>query len=130
MITVECNRLDELSELVDKVIDFLKIDTEGSEMRVLRGCKALLEAKRIRLIQFEYGGAWIDAKEFLADAYHLLRQYGYSIGRLLSQDIQWIPGFDHRELENYKYANYVACASHEDMVAWGIPIQHRSVSRG
>jgi len=120
VIQVACAPLDDLPEFANKTIDFLKIDTEGSEMRVLRGSKTLLAQKRIRLIQFEYGGTWIDAKEFLADAFHFFKQLGYSFGRLFPKDIQWISNFDHRKLENYKYSNYVACASYEDMVALGL----------
>jgi len=40
-------------------IDFLKIDVEGYELNVLLGAKNFLE--KINLIQFEYGGTYIDA---------------------------------------------------------------------
>jgi FkbM family methyltransferase len=119
-INVTCRRLDDLDELVGADIDFLKIDTEGSEMRVLRGAKEILAEGRIRLIQFEYGGTWIDAREFLADAFRLLRNKGYSFGRLLPDRVQWISEFDHRKLEKFKYSNYVACSSVANMKAMGI----------
>ena len=114
IIQTQQRRLDGLDELRSLThIDFVKIDTEGGEMNTLRGASALLENRKIDLIQFEYGGAWIDAREFLADAHHLLKGYGYSVGQLLSQGVYWIEKFDHRGMETFKYANFVACASRE-----------------
>lgn len=120
VIDVACTQLDQLPQLAGRSVDLLKIDTEGNEMAVLRGAESLLAEKRIRLIQFEYGGTWIDAREFLADAFHLLKRHGYVVGRLLPDDIQWVSTFDHRELELFKYSNFVACASEEDLDALGL----------
>jgi FkbM family methyltransferase len=53
---VECKTLDTLSfELNLQHINYVKIDTEGAEYKILLGAKKLLEEKRISFIQFEYG---------------------------------------------------------------------------
>jgi hypothetical protein len=63
-------------------IDLLKIDVEGHEMAVLRGAASMLEARRIGLIQFEFGGASMDSRIFLRDLFRLLEPT-HSIARIL-----------------------------------------------
>ncbi len=43
-------------------IDFMKIDTEGHEHLALKGFSRMLAQRKIDVIQFEYGGTWIDSK--------------------------------------------------------------------
>jgi FkbM family methyltransferase len=53
--TIELRRLDDvISELRVNYIDLLKIDVEGFERNVLRGCGNYLEPKRIGYIYFEF----------------------------------------------------------------------------
>jgi FkbM family methyltransferase len=54
------------------VIDFLKLDIEGHEMAALRGSSVMLKRRAITAIQFEFGGADIDARVFFKDFYNLL----------------------------------------------------------
>ena len=63
-------------------VDFLKIDVEGAEGKVLEGFRETLKQGKIGIIQFEYGLAAILSKFLLVDAYELLRPYGYILGRL------------------------------------------------
>ncbi len=74
---VECKTLDALSyELNLEHIDYLKIDTEGAEYKILSGSTTLLEEKRISFIQFEYGLSdnTIPSVELICN---LLSKYGY-----------------------------------------------------
>lgn len=87
-------------------IDFLKIDTEGSELDVLQGCSTLLSLGKIKVIQFEYGGTYYDANIRLKDVFSLLHLYNYKIFRICSKGL--IPTDWHPTLENYLYANYLA----------------------
>jgi FkbM family methyltransferase len=48
--------LDEL--LMGDSVDFVKVDTEGSEPAVFRGARESMLAGRIGAVQFEYGGTW------------------------------------------------------------------------
>lgn len=88
-------------------IDFLKIDTEGHELAVLKGFNNLLKDGRITLIQFEYGMTYIPPRITLGDVYHLLSPYGYSIGRLHPAGVKF-KLYDMFEDENFRAGNYVA----------------------
>jgi FkbM family methyltransferase len=52
VIEVPCKTIDGLGL---NYIDYLKIDTEGSEYKILNGCENSLKNKKISFIQFEYG---------------------------------------------------------------------------
>lgn len=90
------------------VIDFLKIDTEGHDLAVLRGCASLLNTKRIGVVQFEYNQRWISARHYLRDAFELLQPIGYHIGKLTANGVEFYPDWDI-DLETFVEANYVAC---------------------
>ncbi|MCK9369105.1 FkbM family methyltransferase [Candidatus Dojkabacteria bacterium] len=63
-------------------IDFLKIDVEGAEGKVLEGFQDALKQAKVGIVQFEYGRASILSKFLLVDAYEMLRPLGYKLGRL------------------------------------------------
>jgi len=63
-------------------IDYLKIDTEGAEGKVLSGFKKTLSQQKVGIIQFEYGYASILSKFLLVDAYEMLTPYGFILGKL------------------------------------------------
>jgi len=56
-----------------ETIDFLKIDTEGSELEVLKGAKDLIESNKIKIIQFEFNEMNVISRVFLKDYYSSLR---------------------------------------------------------
>jgi FkbM family methyltransferase len=88
-------------------VDFIKIDTEGNDLNVILGFQGMLKAGQIKCIQFEYGGAWLDARCFLLDAYVMLKEYGYTVAKLLPNGIEVLTEFDCDE-ESFGYSNYVA----------------------
>ena len=88
-------------------IDFLKIDTEGAELDVLKGAVKLLESKSITTLQFEYGGTYRDSGITLKQIFELLRQRGYHVFRIIQDGLLHIPHW-RDALENYQYANYIA----------------------
>ena len=57
-------------------IDFLQIDTEGSDDAVLRGANEALAHKRVRIVEFEYHAAWRGRAE-LPQTLERLRASGY-----------------------------------------------------
>jgi FkbM family methyltransferase len=67
-------RLDEkLPELGWSSVDYLKIDTEGFDLHVLRGAENLLRSRSISALQFEYlGGSWRSVRSTLGEAMNLL----------------------------------------------------------
>ena len=88
-------------------INFLKIDTEGAELKVLQGARQLLHEKRIEKIQFEYGGTYPDAGITFKEVFTILHSEGYFIFREHPQGLirveQWDP-----DKENGRYTNYFA----------------------
>jgi len=91
-------------------IDFLKIDTEGREVRVLRGFGHYLDVTE--LIQFEYGGTWIDMNIHLHDALDYLGTYGFdSFYHLTSGGI--VPLSSTKD--DFEYANILAFRSESSL---------------
>src|SRR6056300_1865184 len=76
-------------------IDFLKIDTEGYELNVLQGFEDYLE--NIKIIQFEYGGTFLDNNTKLIDVINYLEQKGfYKFSYLTNYGTELITDFtDH-----------------------------------
>ena len=70
---------DYLAENNIKAIDFLKIDTEGSENTVLEGFEQAFKNGAIRVVQFEYGYVNILAKYLLIDFYKFSVSTGMSL---------------------------------------------------
>ena len=87
-------------------VDFLKLDVEGAENRVLQGFANALQDRLIDVIQFEYGRANIISKFLLYDFYVLFQKYGYKVGKIYPNYV------DFREYssddENFLGPNYLA----------------------
>ena len=60
-----------------KKIHFLKIDTEGYELEVLKGAANFIKHNLIEVIQFEFNEMNIFSKSFLKDFYALLPNYSF-----------------------------------------------------
>jgi FkbM family methyltransferase len=60
-------------------IDFLKIDAEGYDLRVLKGAEGLLRAGRVRFVQFEYNAHWLGAGSSLVEAQRFLESTGFQL---------------------------------------------------
>ena len=86
-------------------IDFLKIDTEGHELDVLKGAAKMLSLGQIKIIQFEFGECDVFSRVFLRDIYTALENY--NIYRLDSQRL--IPLFKYNSTnEIFRFQNFVA----------------------
>ncbi|WP_409560550.1 FkbM family methyltransferase [Hyphomicrobium sp. MC8b] len=84
-------------------IDFLKIDVEGAEYRVLKGFSDFLDAGKVNCLQFEYGPFAIDTRHLLADYFATLSK-SFWIGKIFPggvpfQDYHWT-------MEDFKFCNY------------------------
>ena len=85
-----------------KNIDFLKIDTEGYELNVIKGFEDYIE--NIKIIQFEYGGTFLDNKTKLIDVINYLEQKGFhKFSYLTSNGTEIITDFS----DHYQYCNIV-----------------------
>lgn len=85
-----------------KTIDFLKIDTEGYELNVLKGFEDFLV--NVKIIQFEYGGTFLDNNTKLIDVINYLEQKGFcKFSYLTSYGTKAITDFT----DHYQYCNIV-----------------------
>lgn len=87
-------------------IAFLKIDVEGMEHRVLEGFRATLGARKVHVVQFEYGYANALSRFLLGDYYTLFASYGYRIGKIYPRRVEFKEY--QVEDENFWGPNYVA----------------------
>jgi len=104
--TVDVTTLDEeIARRNWEHVDFLKIDAEGYDLRVLRGARELLAGRRIGVVQFEYNRAWQLAGDTLFGALTLLRSFGYDVYVLRRDGLYTL---DYARYEEYfEYSNFV-----------------------
>ena len=83
-------------------IDFIKIDTEGFELKVLKGFGDKI--KNINIIQFEYGGTFLDTNVKLIEVINYLKSYNFIYFSYLTNDglVEITDYTDH-----YNYCNIV-----------------------
>lgn len=94
-----------------KNIDFLKIDTEGYELDVLQGFEDFL--KNVKIIQFEYGGTFLDNNKKLIDVINYLQDKGfYNFSYLTSYGTEIITDFN----DHYQYCNIVCINKNSNFV--------------
>jgi FkbM family methyltransferase len=107
---VECTTLDIfMRESSIERIDFLKVDTEGFDLRVLKGASSALADNRVRVIQFEFIPANIITKARVRDFMELLHRY--RIYRLcLNGSLIPLAPYDVKRCEIYAMQNLIAIA--------------------
>lgn len=91
-------------------IDFLKIDTEGYDLYVLRGASNLLAQNKIGVIQFEYNSPWALTGSTLAAAFQLLESFGYKVFLLKNAGLFELNYKCYGEY--FDYSNFVAVSPH------------------
>ncbi len=74
-VTIDVITLDDY--VTEPQIDLLKIDVEGFELEVLKGAKQLINANKIKIIQFEFNEVNIIQRRFLKDFYDFLPNYDF-----------------------------------------------------
>lgn len=90
-------------------IDFVKIDVEGMDLKVIRGFGDTLN--RVRALQFEYGVFNIASRDLLADFYRYLTFHGFVVGKVFPSSVLFSDfSFD---MENFHGSNYLAVKSDE-----------------
>ncbi|MDP1677932.1 MAG: FkbM family methyltransferase [Bacteroidota bacterium] len=86
-------------------IDYLKIDTEGNELSVLKGATALLKNEKIGFIHFEFNEMNVISRVFLRDFRTILTNY--NLYRLLPNGLL-ILGDDISQTELFAFQNILA----------------------
>jgi FkbM family methyltransferase len=98
---VDCTTVDDfMAEAGIDRIDFLKIDTEGHDLGVIRGAERALRDRKIRMIQFEFIPANIATGATMHGFFEALN--GYRIGRVcLNGSLRWLDPYDVKRCEIY-----------------------------
>ncbi len=86
-------------------IDYLKIDTEGHDIHVLRGFERMLASGKIARIQFEYNSAAIAGRAYLRDFFDLLEK-DYTLNRITPKGL--VPETYGMFSENFITSNFLA----------------------
>jgi FkbM family methyltransferase len=86
-------------------IDLLKIDTEGFDLKVMKGATSLLS--RTRFVQFEYNSSWVYAGSSLYEAQLFCAELGFTIYLVRSTGIHPF----RRDFwgEYFGYSNFFLC---------------------
>ena len=96
-----------------KSIDFMKIDTEGYELNVLEGFEDYLEI--VKVIQFEYGGTFLDNNTKLIDLIKYLELKGFhKFSYLTNYGTEPITDYE----DHYKYCNIVCVNKKSNFVPY------------
>jgi len=108
--TVQLTTLDRFcaSERIGH-IDFLKIDAEGHETRVLDGARQMIDAGAVDVIQFEIGAANLVSRSFLRDLFDRL-EHRYVINRILRDGFRHVPNYRESHEVFKRATNYLAIA--------------------
>lgn len=106
-ILVDIIRLDDFAnEHGIKEIDLLKIDTEGNELNVLKGCETLIKSKNVKIIHFEFNDMNIVSRTFFKDFYEFLE--GYIFYRMLPDSLVLLGEYNPVFCEIFAFQNIVA----------------------
>lgn len=87
-------------------IDYLKIDVEGLEHKVLHGFNKMLDREKIRIIQFEYGFINVITHYLLKDFYSYLEQRDMVVGKIYPAHVDF-KKYEYSD-ENFYGPNYLA----------------------
>mgnify|MGYP001225094643 FL=1 len=92
-----------------KKIDYLKIDTEGSEYRVLKGASDNLKKDFFKFIHLEYGHAAMADRVYIKDIYDLLAPLGMHMYVIIPEGLRKLDYSPYLENE-YDYINLFFCS--------------------
>jgi len=92
-----CIKLDSFAKEENiSFIDFLKVDVEGAEYKVLKGAEELLRGKRIKYLLFEVNKNIKDYDGSKKDVFEMLSDFGYKIYKFVDGGDNFI-----EKLENF-----------------------------
>lgn len=87
-------------------IDFLKIDTEGSENLVIDGLTDMFKNEKIKIVQFEYGMTNIYSKYLLIDYYKFFESINFKVGKILPNGVDFTEY--NPQMEDFLGPNFIA----------------------
>lgn len=107
---------DYLAEHGIASIDFMKLDVEGAEELVIAGFAKAFAAGAISVVQIEYGKVSILTKYLLRDFYTSMTGYGFRVGRITPDRVEFMPY--ELDMETFEDSNWLAVhAGREDLIS-------------
>lgn len=104
IITINQDTLDNYCQKMEiSRIDFLRIDTEGHELKVLQGATKILD--NTDCILFKYGGTYPDAGITISEVYELLFSKGFKYIYYIGKNCLL---YQPTAIEHKTYSNYLA----------------------
>jgi FkbM family methyltransferase len=88
-------------------IDFLKIDAEGHDLKVVQGARELLTRGAIDAVQFEFGAANIFSGDLLKDFFAFFESVSCALYKIHPKWVALHERYDAR-LETFTYQNWIA----------------------
>ena len=88
-----------------KKIDYLKIDVEGSEFKILQGLKDSLNKNKIKYIHLEYGHAAMADRVYVRDFVNYLTNFGMEMYVIIPNGLRKVAYKPHFE-NYYDYINF------------------------
>ena len=74
-------------------------------MKVLKGMEKIIS--KIRVIQVEFGGTWIDSRFFYKDLFDFFKSKNFSLYRVAPGNLIKIHNYDETD-EYFTYTNFIA----------------------
>ena len=97
---------DRLDNIVKEPIDFIKIDCEGHDFKVILGSEKLIANKFNKFISFEYNDLWLEQSSSLINCIEFFKDFNYKVFRIHQNNIV---DFDYDLLgDYYRYSNFIA----------------------
>lgn len=105
--TVEVRRFEDYWKtcLGSRVLDVVKIDVEGYELKVLQGFGEAIT--RTQVLQFEFGGTNIDTHVFFRDLWRFFEQAEFDLYRITPLGVMRIERYNEQD-EHFLIANFIA----------------------
>jgi len=88
-------------------IDLLKLDVEGHEMDVLRGCARMFANAAIRMVTFEFSGCDIDTRTFFQDFFYFFQERNMCIARITPRGYLYEIETYREILEQFRTTNFL-----------------------
>ena len=105
MVTVATVTIDDYCSFkkIDE-IDFVKLDIEGAEWDAIQGAARMLEEKRIKYIQIEYGAHYMLNNYKFKDLIKFVNGFGYKV---YSIDVEGLEFTVDNFVEDYRFENFI-----------------------
>jgi FkbM family methyltransferase len=109
---IQCKTRKASDYLIEKAIesiDFVKIDVEGMDLKVVRGLGD--QIRNVRVVQFEYGVFNIASHDLLSDFCRHFKNHGFIVGKIFPRSVNFFEY--HWDMENFHGSNYLAVRNEE-----------------